>query len=811
MAKKSDKIADKLGIYALQSKIDIQNLNIGKNNRKELGKRTNLLIRVKSEIESRLEQSLHRAVLINIGKERQFDWVKRSWDIEVKVGNQESILVSQNLRAIDIFDLPSVGGRLLILGTLGAGKTTTLVDLARELVARAETNYEQPLPVLFNLSSWRDDKQVICQWLLSELNRKYGISKRLGKKWLKEHLILPLIDGLDELEPERQELCILAINEFLGGEEQPVYFVVCCRKEDYEYQNIKLSLNGAIYLKPLNRTQIAEYLSSVKLADLWSSIQNSSVVLDLISAPLFLSMLALAYKQISVEEWNNCNTPEICREYLLGVYVNQMLNREIDSQWYKKGDEPKPQKSYTWLLWLSKSLQRESRNQFSVEWLQPDVLNTSRQRFLYRASVITIGGLLLGLIITPLTGLRLGLIIGLLSWLTQVPSTIRPVGEFRFSWKDVLINTKNSLAKYIKGGFILGIFLSFIILSFASISIISSLIAGLIIGAIAGLILGLIPSMVSGFLNSLQFIETDLKKSSIKRRLQSILYYVILGFTFFLLCGLLSGAILSPTFGLICGFLIGSIVALVASGSLIQHFSLRLILWLAGSIPWDYSRFLNYSSEKLVLQRVGNQYRFIHSSLLSYLSQRELSSLKDSKDTINLHPIKTKKSSQRLGSVVYLLIIIFYFIRSFSVETRYVSRVDVLISEMLIEDRFFLDKLTYRFFIPKRGEMITFKFSGEKEESDVFIRKVIGLPGEHILFRNGQLYIDGKLLKENDLTVLPSSNEETEINIPTGMYLVIGDVKKGGTIKYLKLIHKEDIQGRVAFRFWPPNRIGKLW
>ncbi|MEP0999102.1 hypothetical protein NC974_13580 [Leptolyngbya sp. SLC-A1] len=44
----------------------------------------------------------------------------------------------------------------------------------------------------------------------------------------------------------------------------------------------------------------------------------------------------------------------------------------------------------------------------------------------------------------------------------------------------------------------------------------------------------------------------------------------------------------------------------------IQHLALRVALHNTGHIPWNYARFLNYCTERLLLQRVGGRYRFIH-------------------------------------------------------------------------------------------------------------------------------------------------------------------------------------------------------
>ncbi len=53
----------------------------------------------------------------------------------------------------------------------------------------------------------------------------------------------------------------------------------------------------------------------------------------------------------------------------------------------------------------------------------------------------------------------------------------------------------------------------------------------------------------------------------------------------------------------------------------IKHFTLRAVLWWYGLIPWNYARFLNYATEKKLLQRVGGRYRFIHDLLREHFAQ----------------------------------------------------------------------------------------------------------------------------------------------------------------------------------------------
>ena len=55
----------------------------------------------------------------------------------------------------------------------------------------------------------------------------------------------------------------------------------------------------------------------------------------------------------------------------------------------------------------------------------------------------------------------------------------------------------------------------------------------------------------------------------------------------------------------------------------IQHFILRVILWLKGDIPWNYARFLNYATERIFLRKIGGSYIFIHRMLLEHFDQME--------------------------------------------------------------------------------------------------------------------------------------------------------------------------------------------
>lgn len=65
------------------------------------------------------------------------------------------------------------------------------------------------------------------------------------------------------------------------------------------------------------------------------------------------------------------------------------------------------------------------------------------------------------------------------------------------------------------------------------------------------------------------------------------------------------------------------IVALIFGGfPCLQHFILRCLLWRNGSAPWRYVQFLDSAVERILLQRVGGGYAFIHRALLEYFETK---------------------------------------------------------------------------------------------------------------------------------------------------------------------------------------------
>jgi hypothetical protein len=256
--------------------------------RRELRIRRDVLDDVKSETVDRLTRSVPAGSPLAIVMERQPQQVTRPWDADIKTAGVARTAPFTGI--VDIFDEPATAGKLLVLGEPGSGKTTALLQLAEHLVARAQRDLDEPIPVLLNLSSRTGEKGTLDQWIVHELNVKYGVRKDHGTKWRDERGLVPLLDGLDELPSAQQEDCVRAINHFQQSH-RPPHLVVCCRLAEYENLSVKLQLNGAIRLLPLRDAQVHEYLERTGSLALWDSISADPESLDQARSPLLLGLM----------------------------------------------------------------------------------------------------------------------------------------------------------------------------------------------------------------------------------------------------------------------------------------------------------------------------------------------------------------------------------------------------------------------------------------------------------------------------------------------------------------------------------------
>jgi signal peptidase I len=108
---------------------------------------------------------------------------------------------------------------------------------------------------------------------------------------------------------------------------------------------------------------------------------------------------------------------------------------------------------------------------------------------------------------------------------------------------------------------------------------------------------------------------------------------------------------------------------------------------------------------------------------------------------------------------------------------------------------------------PQRGE-IWIAHIPRMPPNSLAIKRVIGLPGETIEVKNGQVWIDGRPLKEPYLTAA-TPGAMPPVALGPSEYFLMGDSRAGSAdCRAWGPLHREDLPGKVNYRFWPPNRLG---
>ncbi|MEK7603589.1 MAG: signal peptidase I [Patescibacteria group bacterium] len=130
-------------------------------------------------------------------------------------------------------------------------------------------------------------------------------------------------------------------------------------------------------------------------------------------------------------------------------------------------------------------------------------------------------------------------------------------------------------------------------------------------------------------------------------------------------------------------------------------------------------------------------------------------------------------------------------------------------------DYLLVDELSYRFSEPARGDVIIFRYPGDK--SQFFIKRVIGLPGETIEIKNNEVMIynvdhpDGFVISEEYLDAVQETLGNMLMRLDGNEYFVLGDNRlRSSDSRRWGPVNKTLITGKAFIRAWPFNRFDKI-
>lgn len=137
-----------------------------------------------------------------------------------------------------------------------------------------------------------------------------------------------------------------------------------------------------------------------------------------------------------------------------------------------------------------------------------------------------------------------------------------------------------------------------------------------------------------------------------------------------------------------------------------------------------------------------------------------------------------------------------------------------MIPTFMVGDRIFVDKVSYRFHEPERGDIIVFKYPLDMKKD--FVKRLVGMPGEKLEIRDGKIFVAEKFLDDGVFTKnyyynvkeSPFGQPDQTIEVPADSYFVLGDNSAHSSdSRSWGFVPKKNVVGKAFLIWWPVNRV----
>ncbi|MFF8432491.1 NACHT domain-containing protein, partial [Streptomyces sp. NPDC016566] len=543
-------------------------------------------------------------------KELAEDWPGQSPGADCEWAVSPGGLVGKGGELVEVFErVPT--RRLVVLGEPGAGKTMLLIRLLLGLLEHRPPG--GPVPVLFPLASWDPARQDLYTWMADELARDHPALRALApadplqagtgtqaRALLAQRMVLPILDGLDELPENMRARALHAINQALPAR-QPL--VLSSRTAEYRSAlttpaGVTVLLNGAagIRLLPLDPAKAAAYLErdaggrDTKAAARWrrvtASLGTTAPVSQALSTPLGLFLARTIYNPRPDEQPSALPDPdELLNQARFPTRQDidiHLFTAFIPAAYRPASDQPTPwsaQEAQHTLTFLARHLQNNLDGTPNLAWWQlPKAFPTYRRALAVGVAVLIVVGFPAGLTALLVSGIVSGFAVGLgvglpcavmAAFITVATRNRNPSSGIRWSWRG-----KSWLTFGLPFGLASGLYFGYAV--------------GISSGSWFGLLTGLACGIPFALMGGLRSVHPDLSKAvgpgavlgGDRRTLSAITLTVgILGALAFGLYDLAIGysspywgqvstnreVTLSLTFGLASGLTVGLMLALARS------------------------------------------------------------------------------------------------------------------------------------------------------------------------------------------------------------------------------------------------------
>ena len=127
------------------------------------------------------------------------------------------------------------------------------------------------------------------------------------------------------------------------------------------------------------------------------------------------------------------------------------------------------------------------------------------------------------------------------------------------------------------------------------------------------------------------------------------------------------------------------------------------------------------------------------------------------------------------------------------------------------QERIFVNKFVYRLEPIQRGDIVVFRYPRDPSKS--YIKRVIGVAGDHVRILSGRVYLNGKALEEDYVPAEYSDARSypDEVMVPPNAYYVLGDHRTmSNDSRDFGPVNQSYIYGKAVFGYWPVDKLGRL-
>jgi signal peptidase I len=126
------------------------------------------------------------------------------------------------------------------------------------------------------------------------------------------------------------------------------------------------------------------------------------------------------------------------------------------------------------------------------------------------------------------------------------------------------------------------------------------------------------------------------------------------------------------------------------------------------------------------------------------------------------------------------------------------------------QERIFVNKFVYRLEPIERGDIVVFRYPRDPSKS--YIKRVIGVAGDHIRIDGGQVYVNDQSLDEDYVPpAYTDARSYKEIIVPAQCYFVLGDHRSmSNDSRDFGPVNQSYIYGKAVFGYWPMDKMGRV-